>query len=156
MNIFYLDKDARLAAQYHNNKHCVKMIVESAQLLSTACREIGISDPILYKTTHKNHPSAVWTRSSVRHYIYTLELFAWLLYEYTYRYDKDHACSSKLDFFVDQLTHFPDNGWVDPPLCMPEECKTDDVVQSYRNYYKMKKSHFCFWTNRDIPDWYKL
>lgn len=38
MNIFYLSKDPELAAQYHCDKHVVKMIIEYAQLLSTAHR----------------------------------------------------------------------------------------------------------------------
>jgi hypothetical protein len=38
MNIFYLDHDPALAAQYHCDKHVVKMILELGQLLSTAHR----------------------------------------------------------------------------------------------------------------------
>ncbi len=80
MNIFYLSKDTKECSQMHVDKHCVKMILEYAQLLSTAHRVldgtcmIGISDlgrkrtswilpdnryNILYKATHINHPSAV-------------------------------------------------------------------------------------------------
>ena len=38
MNIFVLNKDPVLAAQEQCDKHVVKMIVESAQMLSTAHR----------------------------------------------------------------------------------------------------------------------
>jgi hypothetical protein len=38
MNIFYLDEDPKICAQYHCDKHVVKMIIEYAQLLSTAHR----------------------------------------------------------------------------------------------------------------------
>ena len=38
MNIFVLDKDPHIAAQMHCDKHVPKMIVESAQMLSTAHR----------------------------------------------------------------------------------------------------------------------
>ena len=38
MNIFYLDRDVKTCATYHNDKHVVKMILEYAQLLSTAHR----------------------------------------------------------------------------------------------------------------------
>ena len=38
MNIFYLDKEVVPCAQMHLDKHCVKMILEYAQLLSTAHR----------------------------------------------------------------------------------------------------------------------
>ena len=38
MNIFYLDKDPVKAAEYSCDKHVVKMILESAQMLCTAHR----------------------------------------------------------------------------------------------------------------------
>jgi hypothetical protein len=38
MNIFYLDKDPIKAAEYSCDKHVVKMILESAQMLCTAHR----------------------------------------------------------------------------------------------------------------------
>ena len=38
MNIFYLDKDAKTSAEMHLDKHCSKMLVEYAQLMSTAHR----------------------------------------------------------------------------------------------------------------------
>ena len=70
MNVFYLDKDPVLAASYHCDKHCVKMIVESAQLLSTAHRLLDEDDAHsnLYKVAHKNHPSTIWVRSSLENY----------------------------------------------------------------------------------------
>ncbi len=40
MNIFFLDRDPQVCAVYHNDKHVVKMIVESAQMLS-ACHRFG-------------------------------------------------------------------------------------------------------------------
>ena len=49
MNIFYLDTRPKEAAMMHCDKHCVKMILETAQLLSTAHRELDgdcISRPI--------------------------------------------------------------------------------------------------------------
>ena len=38
MNIFYLNESPEIAAVEHNDKHCVKMILESAQMLCTAHR----------------------------------------------------------------------------------------------------------------------
>jgi hypothetical protein len=155
VNIFYLDENPRLAAQYHCDKHCVKMIVESAQLLSTSLRLIGLDDQTLYKVTHKNHPSAIWTRSSVRHYAYTLELFAWLLYEYTSRYHKTHKCESMLDTFTDNLLLFSDNGFVEPPQCMPDEYKGNNTVEAYRKYYLGSKSRFAKWSYSPQPKWWQ-
>lgn len=46
MNIFYLDEDPNLAAQYQYDKHVIKMILETAQLLSTAHRVLDGSEYI--------------------------------------------------------------------------------------------------------------
>ena len=114
MNIFILDEDPVKAAEYHCNKHVVKMIIEYAQLLSTAHRVIDgveyedktangrrikrwkmVKNPnmenTLYKAAMINHPSAVWVRQSSRHYKWLYRLFMWLCVEYTYRYGKHHA-----------------------------------------------------------------
>lgn len=60
MNIFRLDNDPISAAIYQCDKHVVKMCLETAQLLSTTHRVLDGEEasPVLYKATHKNHPSA--------------------------------------------------------------------------------------------------
>ena len=84
MNIFYLSSCPQEAAESHNDKHCVKMILEYAQMLSTAHRELDDDVPdILYKSTHKNHPSTIWTRSSKQHYDWLFRLFRMLSAEYS-------------------------------------------------------------------------
>ena len=66
MNIFVLDLDVKKCAEYHVDKHVVKMILESAQLL---CGVHHIVSPdnvnIPYKLSHKNHPCSIWTRKSL-------------------------------------------------------------------------------------------
>jgi len=156
MNIFFLDKDPVIAAQYHCDKHCVKMILESAQLLSTAHRVLDEDDahPDLYKVAHKNHPSTIWTRSSEDHYIWLYELFRNLSIEFSNRYSKVHLSWSKLGFLLDSLPkNIKDNGWIDPPQCMPDYCKTDNTVEAYRTYYKSEKSSFCTWKTQQ-PIWW--
>ena len=95
MNIFYLDKDAEIAAQYHCDKHCVKMILESAQLLSTAHRVLDGDEDAdrlgLYKSFSPNHPSAIWVRQSDQNYNWLWELLHYLGIEYSKRYDKVHS-----------------------------------------------------------------
>ena len=44
MNIFYLDRDPKIAAQLACDKHVVKMILESAQMLCTAHRVLDGDD----------------------------------------------------------------------------------------------------------------
>jgi hypothetical protein len=100
MNIFYLHPDPKTAAKMHCDKHCVKMVLETAQLLSTAHRELDgdeLSDRRgLYKSTHRNHPSAVWARANRENYDWLVGLFKGLLEEYTARYGQGAHASSKI------------------------------------------------------------
>ena len=174
MNIFYLDWNPEICAQYHCDKHVVKMIIEYAQLMSTAHRMLDgkeyvdnssgrrikrwhLNDhreEIVYKASHVNHPSAVWTRKGSANYNWLYSLWTNCLNEYTHRYDKQHACE-KLRFALSKTpTRMIDGNWSEPPQAMPEECKMSSSVAAYRQYYVMKKNGFARWTNRNIPDWY--
>ena len=82
MNIFYLDKDPVKAAQLQYNKHVVKMILESAQMLCTVHRYFGNED-VPYKSTHLNHPSTVWARTNNRNYMWLYQHMMALGDEYT-------------------------------------------------------------------------
>ena len=157
MNIFYLHPNPQTAARMHCDKHCVKMILEYAQLLSTAHRVLDGDDanPNLYKIAHKNHPSTIWTRSSKQHYKWLFRLFRKLNIEYGIRYGKVHKSWEKLN----GILKFPpksikDNGWVDPPQCMPDYCKKSDTVEAYRNYYILEKKRFATWKNNQEPEWF--
>jgi hypothetical protein len=176
MNIFYLDRDVIKCAEMHNDKHCVKMILEYAQLLSTAHRvldgnaTVGVSasgrkrttyvldsssDSILYSATHINHPSAVWVRQSDANYAWLYRLFGALMDEYTYRYGKIHSCER----LSQALSYRPQNIYVgpfnEPTPAMPDEVKiVGDSLASYRNYYIKNKAHLASWKKRNIPEWY--
>lgn len=158
MNIFYLHKKPRDAAEMHCDKHCIKMILETSQLLSTAHRVLdGDMAPMgIYKATHVNHPCSVWVRSGYNQYQWAFNLFSELLKEYTHRYGKEHACTKMLALLIrPPLNMDKDAEWVDPPQCMPDECKVEgDPVQAYRNYYNSHKAHFARWTNRKVPKWF--
>ena len=167
MNIFYLSDCPQEAAESHNDKHCVKMILESAQMLSTAHRELDGDVPdILYKSTHKNHPSTIWTRSSKQHYDWLYRLFRQLSAEYTLRYSKSgnwgrdlkvHKTWDKLGKILKTAPkNIKDNGWVDPPQCMPDHCKKPDTIDAYRNYYLTEKASFSTWKYSQQPTWWTL
>ncbi len=137
MNIFYLDEDPKLAAIYQYNKHVVKMILESAQMLCTAHHCImGDDADVPYKIAHKNHPSTIWARKSGQNY-------AWLYYhmialgeEYYVRYGRKHLTITKCE---DKLAILPggilQTGFTQPPQCMPDEYKDECSIQAYWNYY---------------------
>ena len=158
MNIFYLDKRPDDAAEMHCDKHCVKMILEYAQMLSTAHRELDGNVPdILYKSTHKNHPSTIWTRSSKQHYDWLFRLFRMLSAEYTLRYGKIHKTWEKLGKILETTPkNIVENGWIDPPQCMPDHCKKTDTIDAYRNYYLTEKASFSTWNYSKQPTWWVL
>ena len=158
MNIFYLDKDINKAAEYHNDKHCVKMILEYAQLLCTAHRELDgdNANENLYKSTHKNHPSAKWVRESKANYEYLYRLFNALCNEYTHRYGKTHLTYQKLhNVLATPPQNIPDKEFTEPTPAMPDDVKNNDSLKADRDYYKKYKSHLAVWTKRDTPEWYQ-
>ena len=158
MNIFYLDTNPINAAQQHCDKHVVKMIVEYAQLLSTAHHVIDgdAARPDIYRVTHKNHPSAVWVRQSVEHYGYVRDLLMALGEEYTRRYGRVHKTMREVAPALILPPHGMalNDGWTPPPQCMPEEYHRAHPVQAYRAYYRGDKARFARWTNADIPHWW--
>lgn len=100
MNIFVLDENPQVAAKMHNDKHVVKMILESAQLL---CGVHHMTDPLTteqvpYKLSHKNHPCSIWARQCVENYIWLCDLGLSLCEEYTYRYGKRHKSQDVIEW----------------------------------------------------------
>lgn len=148
MNIFYLDQSPTRAAQMQCDQHVVKMILESAQLLSTAHHELDGTSPA-YKPTHKNHPSAVWARSSANHYRWLYEHMIALGREYTRRFGKVHLTIQK---HAETLIRAPiairELGFTEPPQCMPDECKRPTAIEGYKIYYKHKNDD---WTDAGRP-----
>lgn len=154
MNIFYLDKNPEKCAKYHNDKHVVKMILETAQLLCGAHWVTGGEAP--YKLSHKNHPSAIWTRTNIENYNWLCELGINLCWEYSYRYGKTHKSYDIILWCCDNKPNIPQDKFFEPPLAMPDVCKIGtSAILSYRNYYIIEKRSFCSWKNRDIPDWFR-
>ena len=152
MNIFYLDEDPKLCAQYHCDKHCVKMIIEGVQLLSTAHWMTGGEAP--YKKTHINHPSNKWARESLSNYVWLCDMTMELCKEYTHRYGKRHKTQEHLEWCMLNLPNIEDKGLTEIPQAMPDECKKDNPIDGYRNYYNVEKAYMCKWKNREIPEWF--
>ena len=159
MNIFYLHEDPIEISEMMCDKHNVKMILESAQMLSTAHRILDgdeyANEHELYKATHKNHPSSVWTRKTDENYFWHFDLFKAMLGEYTFRYGKIHKCMDLFYALEASPSNIPKGGFTPPPQCMPDEYRSDDTVDAYRKYYVGDKAHFCTWKNRTIPNWFQ-
>lgn len=162
MNIFFLDENPTLSAQYHVDKHVVKMILETAQLLCSVhhvtdqepTKYRPSTDQVPYKLSHKNHPCAVWARQSLSNYLYLCELGLELGKEYTYRYGKRHKSIDVIEWCIINKPNIPDIGFTTPAMAMPDEFKTDSVVESYRNYYMGAKISLASWKNREKPFWF--
>lgn len=155
MNIFFLDRDPVVAAKYHCDKHCVKMCIEYAQLLSTALHITGsIINGDTYKSTHEKHPCTIWVASSLDHWKWLWLLGNALGNEYTRRYNKIHR-STRLLRLLPLPTAIKGSGWTDPPQAMPREFKDKDTVTAYRNFYLYDKVRFAKWNNSEEPWWWK-
>ena len=173
MNLFYLHKDPVQSAEMHCDKHVVKMIIEYAQMLSTAHRMLdgkqytdassgrriqrwrldnSNMDGVLYKASHINHPSTRWVRENAIQYQYAYDMFTALCDEYTYRYGRVHMTDEKLR---DVLNEIPNNitlgQWKVPPQCMPDDVKCESVLNAYHKYYAVYKKDFARWTDRPVP-----
>ena len=139
MNIFYLHKDPREAARLQYNKHVVKMILESAQMLCTAHHCYGDKwqkENVPYKQAHLNHPSTVWTRRSKSTYMWLYNHMMALGDEYTKRYGKTHLSITKCkDFLAIPPKHIQGDDWCQPPQAMPDKYKDKCSIQAYWNYY---------------------
>lgn len=183
MNRFIIANTPREIAQQQCDKHVVKMPLEEAQMLSTVHRLLdGIQEtrpsksgkrqvkywkhPIdqyeqyLYKAVHMNHPCTKWAMETRGNYLWAYELFIEMCNEYTHRYGKVHLSEQKLK----DLLRFPpnnigqDTSITQMPLAMgsnPECIDTNDVIGSYRAYYKTKQARFdLVWTKRETPNWW--
>jgi len=155
MNIFVLDRDVRKCAEYHNDKHVVKMILESAQLLCGVHHMVEQNtDEVPYRLSHKNHPCSIWARENISNYLWLCELGLELCKEYSYRYGKRHKSQDVIEWCLTNPPSLPEEDFTEPPKAMPEEYKVDDVVQSYRNYYLGDKKYFSKWKKREVPYWF--
>jgi hypothetical protein len=160
MNIFFLDENPTLSAQYHVDKHVVKMILETAQLLCSVHHVTDhvtdqVTDQVPYKLSHKNHPCSIWSRNSLSNYLYLCELGLELCNEYSYRYGKRHKSRDVIEWCLINKPRISDIGFTEPPKAMPDEYKVDSVTESYRNYYIGAKSGFANWKNREKPLWFE-
>ena len=149
MNIFFLHKHPVIAAQMQCDKHVVKMVLETAQMLSTAARAQG--HDVGYKSAYPKHPMTLWVSQNADNFRWAWLHGMSLAKEYTNRYDKIHKSQEILEQLENYATG-DENNITKPPQCMPDQYKTDNYVTAYRNYYVGDKKRFAKYTNRDVPE----
>lgn len=175
MNLFFLSLYAAFIAKYHCDKHVVKMILETAQMLYTCHHLCNSSDwqsqteLTPYRPTHANHPTCMWVRSSEANYKFTVQVGLELCYEYTRRYGKVHKCQPHLEWLAENIpdrlelvtnpkSYYSVRGHPDGctpiPLAMPEEYHHPNAVVAYRRYYRGDKRRFAKWAHSETPFWF--
>lgn len=158
MNIFFLSWNPRQAAEFHCDKHVVKMIIETAQLLYSAHWMTDSSLlPNAYKLAHKNHPSAIWARESLTNYLWLASLGWWLCKEYQFRYGatKTHKTEQHIVWLLNNHPKIPLIGMTPVRLAMPIEYKTFNPIKAYRTFYiesKLKARGIVKYTRREPPE----
>lgn len=160
MNIFFLSRSPKQAARLHCDKHVVKMIIETAQLLYSShwvLNPEGLNENA-YKIAHKNHPCAIWVRQSISNYMWLASLGYWLCKEYQYRYgeQKIHKSEAHIIWLLNNPPKsIPNTDFTAPALAMPDEYKKEDLIESYKLYYiesKLKQRNIVKYTKREWPD----
>lgn len=145
-----------------DDRRCVKMVLETAQMLATTMSCFG-STSAPYKPTHRNHPCTVWTRTSSSNYARMLTYFEYICLEYSHRFGRTHKCESYYHDFVQFQWDLTADDWDKPygtpvPNCTPFKNVIDPIL-AYRLYMLQKWIPEAItgkarWTKRGAPFWY--
>tara|TARA_R110002110_G_scaffold257014_1_gene472978 strand:+ start:4716 stop:5180 length:465 start_codon:yes stop_codon:yes gene_type:complete len=152
MNIFVLHKDPQKAASMACDRHVVKMILETAQMMCTVVASYGHDTP--YRPTHAKHPCTVWAAQSRANWDWLTEYGMELCAEYTKRYSKTHKSQSIIEWCAMTHIDLPDIPQTPFAQAMPPQYRNDCVVTAYRAYYHGEKAGFATWKTQ-APDWWR-
>ena len=158
MNIFVLDRNVDALVQAHVDKHVVKMILEHAQMLSTAVRLTLPEDKVgpAYKASYQKHPCTLWVMEALENWLWLREVTIRLNEEFMYRFDKKVWHKSATVVANLPIPELEDKSMTPFAMAMPDNIKEDDRVQAYRDYYNTHKRHLFKWTKRPVPEWVVL
>jgi len=164
MNVFHLNSNPEKAARLMHNKHVVKMILESAQMLCTAYHiKSDCRNDVPYKKAYENHPMTIWVRESTGNLEWLIRHSLELCSIYKKWRDREHASEKVIKWCFDnksKLTGLKNvsKKMTPPPLCMPDKYKIkyrsglNNYVASYLNYYRNEKIQVnSEWCNRVRP-----
>jgi hypothetical protein len=153
MNIFVLSENVKEAAEWHVDRHVVKMPLESAQMLCTALIINGCND-VAYKPAHVKHPCTLWAAATRSNFEWLCRLGIELCAEYTYRYGREHASEKVIRSCYEKHSSIPPGSLTSFAQAMPIEYKGECAITAYRLYYVKGKSHLASWKHRSKPDWF--
>ena len=158
MNIFYTDECPIKSAQNQCDKHVVKMILESAQMLCSVHHRYNSKVKHLYKPTHTKHPSTIWAGDSQQNYEWLYNHFIALCDEYEHRYSRVHLTRVKLEKPLNNIpVGIPNIGMTKLRLAITDKTFHKKCpIKSYRKYYISKQFNFpMVWTKRTKPRWFR-
>jgi len=154
VNIFMTSPDPAACAVMMDDRRLIKMVLETAQLLSSAYRLQGMGEQWCYKLTHQNHPCAVWTRDSRANLNWLAAHGIELANEYAYRFGRRHksldvilACKQQGSFLS-----YPETGY-------RFDCSGQAVGNVFDNYQACMRAKWqddgllARWTKRNPPSW---
>ena len=153
MNIFVVDEDPQVAARQLCDKHVVKMILDSAQMLCTVALEHGYED-VPYKKAHPKHPCTLWAGKSAENWQWLITHGLAMAEEYTRRYGRQHKSEAVIRWCARLPVGFPEKELTPFAQAMPEQYKNECAVTAYRAYYHGEKAGFATWKS-EVPQWWK-
>jgi len=187
MNIFILSEERepllhyKQQAMFHLDRHVVKMIAESTQMLVTslvttynagklaAAPQIANSMPCKpLSASMTKHPCTQWACASIEHFNYLACLALQLCHEHRYRYplSAEHAYMPWLQALVTELTRLGLGPEADLPTQFAIAVKNVNkrsiaadhllALDTYRDYYVRDKRSFATWKKRMKPVWFIL
>ncbi len=166
MNIFATDKCPIKSASNLCDKHVVKMILESTQMLCTALSLKGCPTAFIpknksgspYRPAYENHPCNVWVRESQENFVWLLRHGLGISFEYALRYKKTHSCDSALFHILRNNLHqwMPsEKNLTTFAQAMPDKYKKKNSITAYREYYRQEKKPIAVWKFTQPPKWWR-
>lgn len=157
MNLFYLDSDPSASAQYHCDKHVVKMILEGLQLQNAALYRVN-PEGWDRRPGWFSHPAAIWAATSRENYTWLCRHTVELCNEYLLRYKRHHVRDPLARFRLQNCrlpNHvIPEGEWTQPYQGVPNDCKQQSTAEAYRLYYNKYKWPFAVWNHSETPIWF--
>lgn len=159
MNIFCTDSSPIRSAMYLDDVRINKMIVESAQMLSTVIRRYGVGNGIHYKSAYQNHPCTLWAGETRGNFLWLCDHALAMCAIYTKTRGREHA-SERVIQFCYKLAHKVKAGDVTEFADCTEfkDRKDIPIIERYRLFMNLKWNERDkknpTWRNRKVPDWY--
>ncbi len=153
MNIFVLHREPEIAASMACDRHVVKMILETAQMMCTVVVAHGHDAP--YRATHAKHPCTIWAGESMANWNWLIDYGMALCEEYTKRYGKTHKSQAVIEYCAKRHIELPKIPQTPFAQAMPPQYRNECVVTAYRDYYHGEKAGFATWKTK-TPSWWRL